>query len=70
MTDSEIIDIILDDLKVKSPRNLIKDILQPRLLWSKVEEQRIKNILSVLTSKNLITDDGGKKLAGVVQISN
>ena len=58
MTDNEISDIILDDLKTKSPRHLIANILAPRQLWDKTQEQRMKNIISLLTSKNLITTAG------------
>ena len=68
MTDNEIADIILGDLKIKSPRHLIADILAPRQLWDLKEEQRIKNILSILTSKNLITTAGKHFPATDVQL--
>ena len=64
LTDNQIADIILDDLKTKSPRNLITDILKPRQLWDKTQEQRIKNIVAILTSKNLITPSSDRYFPG------
>lgn len=58
MTDNQIADIILVDLKLKSPRALLTDILVPRQLWDMSQEHRIKNIILLLTSKNLITSSG------------
>jgi|AntAceMinimDraft_17_1070374.scaffolds.fasta_scaffold14559_2 hypothetical protein len=61
MNDNEIIDIILDDLKKKSPRNLITDILSPRQIWDKKDEHQISNIITLLKDKQLIKINGGDK---------
>ena len=59
MSDNEIIDIILDNLKKESPRYLITDILAPRHLWNEKEEKIISNIITLLKDKQLIKINGG-----------
>lgn len=60
MTDEQIINLILSDLKTKSPRHLIADILKPNGLWNPSEEQRFKNIFNLLKTDNLITTSSDK----------
>ncbi len=61
MTDNEIIDLILADLKEHPTRNLITDILKPRQLWPFDNVQRISNIITSLNDKNIISILGGSK---------
>lgn len=61
MTDEQIIDIILNDLRDNSPLNLITDILAPKKIWSEDKEHRIKNILSLMTKNNQVEIINGDK---------
>ena len=58
MTDDEISEIILNELKLKSPQSLIADILSPRKIWDTTKAQKIKNIIAILVDKNLVNAPG------------